>query len=228
MQPDTHLERRMFPQLNVIHHDAWVEASWGNFSGIYINGHKQVFSRADAETARLSAIQFYRGKLIEFGEIEDLTIDGRPGWGWTEWWRLDNGGLDYVAYRAVVPYDTMSYALEFISGDPSLKIRPDSLRTVLSSFGIGVTQVNTPLLAILGGALLLALNMLRNRMAARADRQRTITLVKIPKKGAGGQGNLSIAESIARSLEEKDPPPSPGPPPTGPPGQQRPPRPPSE
>jgi hypothetical protein len=228
MNPETNLERRMMPDLEVIHYDAWVEASWGDFSGIYINGHPGAASRDDAERARQDLIARSAGALIEFGEIEELTVDERTAWGWTEWWRLANGGLDYVVYRAVIPYDTVSYTVEFLTGDPALKIRPDSLRTIVASFGIGKTTWNVPLIAIMAGVLLLFVNTMRTRIAAKAARARGITLVHIPTKeekkkaeeaaaaqtpgpGAGGAPGPSdsIAGSIAREIK-KDPPPSSG------------------
>jgi len=180
MNPETALNGGMMPELEVIHHDAWVEASWGDFSGIYINGRPGSLSRDDVERARQDLISRNVGALIEYGETEELTIDERTAWGWTEWWRLENGGLDYVVYRALVPYDTVSYTIEFLTGDPGLKIRPDSLRAIVSSFGIGKTTWNIPLLAIMTGVLLLLGNTVRSRMAAKAARARSITLVHIP------------------------------------------------
>ena len=225
-------DRRMFPTRAVVYHDAWVEASWGNFSGIYINGHPGVLGSAEVDAARRSAIQAAAGQLVEFGELESLQVDGRTAWGWGETWRLGNGGLQYVVFRAAVPYDTITYAVDFLTGDPGLKIRPDSLRTVVASFAIGKTTWNLPLILILAGVVLLAGNMARSRSQARAERHRHVPLVTIPKKpdapapGAGGQGAAptatpaappspgpgggapppqggSIAQQIARQLEEK-------------------------
>ena len=133
MRPETDLEQGMMRDQEVIHHDAWVEADWGDFSGIYINGHPGALSRDDAERSRRDLMARNAGARIEYGETEELTIDGRTSWGWTEWWRLENGGLDYVVYRALIPYDTISYTVEFLTGDPGLKIRPDSLRIVVAA-----------------------------------------------------------------------------------------------
>ena len=36
MQPDAYQNRRMFPDLETVSHEAWVETSWGFFSGIYV------------------------------------------------------------------------------------------------------------------------------------------------------------------------------------------------
>lgn len=227
-------DRRMFPDRAVVYHDAWVEASWGNFSGIYINGHPGVFGSREVDQARSAAIQAATGQRVEFGELESLQVDGRTAWGWGETWRLENGGLQYVVFRAAVPYDTITYAVDFLTGDPGLKIRPDSLRTVVASFAIGKTTFNLPLLAVLAGVILLVGNTARSRAKARAARHRHVPLVTIPKKddkagapkggagpapgaapaatpppeGASGPAQTgSIAEQIARSLEQKKGPP---------------------
>ena len=71
----------------------------------------------------------------------------------------------------LVPYDTISYAVEFLTGDPSLKIRPDSLRTIVASFAIGKATWNVPLLAIMADMVLL-------------PRQH----VPLPESGPGGTG----------------------------------------
>lgn len=177
--------RRMFPDRDVSYHAAWVEASWGNFSGIYINGHPGATTIQDVEAARLAAIDAARtgtAERIEFGEIEEIRVDGRPAWGWGEVWRLPDDGVRYVVFRAAVPYDTVTYAVDFRTGDPILKSRPDSLRTVVASFAIGKTEWNVPFLVIVAGVVLLLGVQLRARARARADRLRQITLVQVPKK----------------------------------------------
>jgi len=225
-------DRRMFPGRAVIYHDAWVEASWGNFSGIYIDGHPGVLGATEVDQARTVAMQASAGQRVEFGELESLEVDGRTAWGWGETWRLENGGLQYVIFRAAIPYDTITYAVSFLTGDPGLKIRPDSLRTIVASFAVGKTTWNVPLLAVVAGVLLLVGNTARSRSRARAARHRHVPLVTIPKKepakpGAPGGGEApapgaapavspqgsdppaadgSIARQITRSLEQKKPP----------------------
>ena len=52
LNPSTQQDRRMFPDREVLYHDAWVEASWGNFSGIYINGHPGALGAEDVRLDR--------------------------------------------------------------------------------------------------------------------------------------------------------------------------------
>ncbi len=182
LNPAASEQRPMFPDLRVVHHDAWVEASWGDFSGIYINGHPGVLESGEVEAARQAAMAAAFGQRAEFGEIESLQVDGRTAWGWGEEWRLENGGLQYVVFRAAIPYDTITYAVDFITGDPGLKIRPDSLRTIVASFAVGRTTWNVPLLLLSAGVILLLAGTARSRAEARAARHARIPLPKIPKK----------------------------------------------
>lgn len=172
----------MFPSRAVVFHTAWVEASWGNFSGIYVNGHPGVLGRSEVEGAHRDAMAKAAGRRVEFGELEQIQIDERTAWGWGETWRLENGGLQYVVFRAAVPYDTITYAVDILTGDPGLKIRPDSLRTVAASFEIGRVEWNFPLLLIMAGALVFMIGSWSRKQKARAAQARHVPLVKIPSK----------------------------------------------
>lgn len=186
MNRDVTQARRMFPDHAVIFHEAWVETSWGNFSGIYINGHPGNLDKAAVEAALDKAKSDAAGERVEFGPLESLEIDGRTAWGWSEVWRLDDGIIRYGAFRAAVPYDTVTYAVDLLTGDPGIRNRPDSMRTVVAQFAVGRTRWNMPLLLIGGGALLLLLNLWRTKVRKRAARARHIPLVKIPKPATAG------------------------------------------
>jgi len=181
-------ERRMFPDRDVVFHTAWIEASWGHFSGIYINGHPGVIGPEEVEAARSAAIEAAHDQLATFGEIEAIAVDGRTAWGWGEDWRIPNGGLRYAVFRTAIPYDTITYTVEFVAGDPGLKSHPDSLRTIAASFAIGKTEWNIPLIAICVGALFLLIVQVRARARARVERARHITLVQVPKKKTEQEG----------------------------------------
>jgi hypothetical protein len=186
----------MFPAREPVHHDAWVEASYGNFSGIYITGYAGSLGRADVEVARDAAVLDGRGRRGDIGPMEILTIDGRTAWGWGEEWRLQNGGLQYVVFRAAIPYDTITYVVDFLTGDPSLKSRPDSLRTVVASFAVGRTRPNVPLLLISCGLFLFLLNAFVSKRRSAAARARHIPLARIPKKpGAGDPSSPAPAKA---------------------------------
>ncbi|MFQ5535962.1 MAG: hypothetical protein ACE5GJ_00800 [Gemmatimonadota bacterium] len=217
MNDEAAQNRRMFPERPVSLHHAWVEASWGNFSGIYINAHPGVLTRAHVEEAQQEIARLpmdRRDQIRDLGPVEELTVDGRTAYGWSEKIRSPSKGLEWVAYRAVIPYDTVSYAVEFISGEPGLKNRPDSLRTIVASFAVGKTTYNMPLILIAAGVLLLLLNYLRGRARARATRHASINLVQIPKKeeeGADGAGAALRTRSDAIPRPGGSPPPAEGP-----------------
>lgn len=216
----------MFPDRAVLYHDAWVEASWGNFSGIYINGHPGVLGSDEVQAAQRQAMAATEGQRVTYGELESLQVDGRTAWGWGETWRLENGGLQYVVFRAAVPYDTITYAISFITGEPGLKSRPDSLRTIVASFAVGETRVNWPVALIIAGVVLFVFGLGRRRAKERAARHRQVPLAKIPKKEAEKPGTApgsapaasvpppgaaptsgSIASQIEAQLSQKKPPP---------------------
>jgi len=182
MNKEVTQDRPMFPARAVVFHTAWVEASWGNFSGIYVNGHPAVLGRNEVEAAYRAAMADAEGQRVEFTELESLEVDGRTAWGWGETWRLENGGLQYVVFRAAVPYDTISYAVDFLTGEPGLKIRPDSLRTVVASFEIGRVEWNIPLILILSGAMVFLTGAWVKKQQARSAMARHVPLVKIPSK----------------------------------------------
>ena len=195
LQPEAYQARRMFPNLEIVHHGAWVETSSGLFSGIYINGHAGVLTEDDAYAAQDSA-RAVADRDITFGGVEVLTIDGRRAWGWAERLETPQLGIDWVAYRAVIPYDKITYAVEFYGNEPGLKrAAPDTLRTIVASFAVGKTVWDWPLILALMGATVLAVSVARSRARARAMRLQSISLRKISKEedkegeaAAGGDG----------------------------------------
>ena len=139
---DAYHPRRMLFDREVIDHSAWIGPSPTAFSGIYINGHVGVVTLEDVAAAQEDARAF-SDEGTTFGEIERITIDGRPAWGWFETRRAPELGSEWVAYRTVVAYDTVSYAIEFHSSDPVVRAAaPDTLRAIVASFAIAHTELN--------------------------------------------------------------------------------------
>jgi hypothetical protein len=180
LQPDSYLQERIFPAREMVYHDAWISTADGIYSGIYINGHAGVISEADVLSAQ-EAAKVRATTPITFGPIERHVVDGREALGWAERLQTPELGIDWIAYRMVVPYDTVTYALEFYGGAPGLKSHPDTLVVILSSFAIGETTWNLGLIAILVGGGLLLVNVMRNRARKRAVRLQGITLKQVPK-----------------------------------------------
>ena len=177
-EPDAGQNRQMFPAWEVVYHDAWVNAAWGEVSTIHINGYPGALMRADVQTALEDAIASVT-EPVTFSGIQEMTIDGRTAWGWAERLQTDEKGLLWIAYRVAVPYDTITYTIELHSGDPALKIKPDTLLAIAATFAIGEVVWNIPLILGIGLVLIILISILRKRARQRAIRLQSITLKRV-------------------------------------------------
>jgi len=191
LRPQTTLDVQLFPERTITYQDTWIRDSFGEFSGIYINGYPGSSTFEEVEEARRHALTV-RGnrtdQVQEFSDVERLRIDGREAFAWSELVRSEARGIEYVGYRAVVPYDTITYTVEFISGDPTFKIRVDSLRTIAASFAVGRTRLNIPLFLLMAGVLVFLAARLRARSQDRKLRHASMTLPKI-ERASGEEGS---------------------------------------
>ena len=110
--------------------------------------------QADASRAAAAAKWTYQ----DYGQIEDLTIDGRAAWGWLIVQR-SQGKESSLEYVAVVAYDHRTYTIEFHATEASLR-RASLLRRTVKSFRVVRGRSFNPLavLALLlfgSGAVLL-------------------------------------------------------------------------
>jgi hypothetical protein len=207
--PDSYLQRRMFQHRDAVFQTAWVE-SVADFSTIHINGHAGVLGLEDVMAAQDSARKYVTDPDVTFGGVEPLRVNGRDAWGWSERVETPSRGLVWVAYRAAIPYDTITYAVEFYSGEPGLKrAAPDTLKAVIATFAIGETKLNLPLMALLGGGLFFALAGVRSRARASAARLQAINLVKVERKT--DERGSPPAESARAAMRPQPPTPGAGP-----------------
>lgn len=179
-QPDSYLPRRMFPDLEVLHHDSWVSMDFGEVSRIVINGHPGVLTRADVTSAQ-NAARAAAKEPVTFGDVIQYTIDERPAWGWSERLETLENGLDWIAFHVVIPYDTITYAIELNSHSPYFKRVPDTLVTIAHSFAVGEVTWNIPLVVFLGLCVVFLISFLRKRAERRRERLQSIRLVKFKK-----------------------------------------------
>jgi hypothetical protein len=185
----------MFQHRDVVFQTAWVE-SISDFSTIHINGHPAVLGLEDVMAAQDTAKRYAEDPDIMFGPVESLTVDGREAWGWEERVQSPSRGLTWVAYRAAVPYDTITYAIEFYSGEPGLKrAAPDTLKAIISTFAIGETTLNMPMIALLLGGALFSVAGLRARARERAARLQSIQLVRVKKPTGDEAGATDVPAS---------------------------------
>jgi len=186
---------------------AWVE-SGVDASNIFIDGYPAVLGYEDALAARDSSRRYAHDSSTSFGDVEPIRVDGRDGWGWHERVETPTRGLVWVAYRALIPYDSITYAIEFSSGNPKFKNgAPETLKAVIGTFGIGRTTYNVPLIALLVGGALFGIALLRSRAQARSKRLQSINLVKIPKKQPAQEATASAAATAPTAATSTSKPP---------------------
>ena len=202
IQDGTAANHTLLPNMQHAFHTAWVHTDVSGVSTIFIDGYSGKATMDDA----IAAVEIMREAATDpdtrFGGIEALTIDGRPAWGWSERIESIERGLEQVSYRAMIPYDTITYTVEFTSGEPPIKLAaPDTLRATVASFAIGKTTWNVPMIAMGLGAILLLGNLWRGQRRARSAKLRTITLVQVPRPDEeekpaldGGPLTVDVAE----------------------------------
>jgi hypothetical protein len=88
-------------------------------------------------------------------------------------------GLVWIAYKVAIPYDTITYVLELNSGDPALKRNPDTLLAIASTFAVGETEWNVPLILGLAVLLVVIIRTLQRRSHQKKLRLQSITLKRV-------------------------------------------------
>jgi hypothetical protein len=197
LNPDATKSRELFPDREPIHRDTWVNGQWGQVSTIHITGYPGTLMRADAGEA-LEESRAAATEPVTFGNLQEVSIDGRTAWGWEERLETPTTGLEWVAYRVVVPYDTISYAVELFSGDPAIKGVPDTLAAIAATFAVGETTWNIPLLVAIAILIFVLIRAARIRARAEKERLQNVHFVKVPEKepkGGGGEDGGSGPET---------------------------------
>lgn len=199
LQPDPSQPRNMFAYLPAVYHDAWVQ-SLSPYSTIKINGLAGTLTLEDVLAAQDSLRARGGDPDLRFGPVEPLSIDGREAWGWEERIESPQRGIPWVAYRVMVPYETISYTIELSTEDPLLKAgSPETVKAIISTFAVGETVWNLPLLALGIGLLLFAVHMAREKAKAKAARLQSINLVKIKKKETPEEERKAAPEPVLAS-----------------------------
>ncbi len=142
--------RNVFPEREQLGQVAWFTTRGDDeHSSIFITTYAGPSDRAQVQGARDAQEQRYGGNM-RYGVLEPIEIDERPAWGWleTQYYR---GELASLEYKAVLSYDTVTYAIEFFSNQ-SEWMDGNRLREVVATFAVGTTKVNY--LAIVVGAVI--------------------------------------------------------------------------
>jgi hypothetical protein len=205
LRPDPSQAHAMFAYLPAVYHDAWVQ-SLPPYSTIKINGFAGTLTLEDVLAAQDSLRARGGDPELSFGTVEPLSIDGREAWGWEERIETATRGIPWVGYRVMVPYDTISYSIEVSTEDPLLKAdAPESIKAIVSTFAVGETVWNLPLLALGMGLLLFAVHMAREKSKAKAARLQSINLVKIKKKVTPEEEGEAAPEPVLASASSSGP-----------------------
>lgn len=182
LRPDPGSPHEMFAYLPTVYHDRWVQ-SLAPFSTIDINGFAGELTLEDVLAAQDSLRARPYDPDVTFGQVEPLSIDGREAWGWEERIDTPRRGIPWVAYRAMIPYEEVSYTVEISTEDPLLKAQaPETLKAIVTTFAVGEIAFNWPLIILGAGLLLFAVHMARQKAQIKTARLQSINLVKIEKK----------------------------------------------
>lgn len=110
-------------------------------SSVVITPFHGTSDRDDAAGARRTLKNRY--SYPEYSELESLTIDEQPAWGWTETQYDRDGEVTAIQYKAVVSYEEldMTYAIEAYSSEERY-MDVATLRDMASRFEYGKTEVS--------------------------------------------------------------------------------------
>jgi len=122
-------------------------------SQIYVTRYAGTATIEEARTARdVQAGRYGNPASIEYAEVETVTIDERPAFTWMEIRYDEHEAIRSLEYKAVIPYDTVSYSVEFNTSAPH-RLHPDSLTRVVHSWGRGETEVLWGTIFVAGAVL---------------------------------------------------------------------------
>ena len=190
--------RAVFPEREILSQGAW----WGDIrseeprSDIFVTRYPGGVTAEDAQAARDRQAARYGGiTSTQYGAVTALTIDARSAFAWLEQRLDENGDLRGLDYKALITYDSVTYAVEF-STSAEHRLHPDSVARVVHSFGMGTTTVHWNMIVgsvlVLGGLLVF--------LVGRARRPRHLTSYPL-WDGTAGDGGASAPGHRAKEPE---------------------------
>jgi len=185
--------RNVYPDREERRQTAWMRGFGdGGHSSLFITTYSGSSSRADVQAARDSQEERY-GRSIRYGQLESFEIDGRPAWGWLEK-QVAKGDTVSVEYKAVVSYDSVSYAIEFFSSEPEW-MDGWRQRQVIETFAIGKTRPNYLLILLLIAFVSVSLWLIRKWGAERRPEPEGSRLILETASHHAGNGEAQDAGS---------------------------------
>jgi hypothetical protein len=132
MLHDANLEsaRLVLPGFELLDQDGWMSLNEPHRS-IVFSEFEEVAAEEDVINAVTRAAARYTS--AEYGEIEPLTIDRRPAWGWFERQYIDDE-LAGIQFAAVIPYEDRTWTVEYYVSEPGEADTDESLRNLVGSF----------------------------------------------------------------------------------------------
>lgn len=130
-----------------------------NRSTVVITEYEGLATRTEVSDARDALAAQYTSTV--YGPLEDLRIDGKPAWGWTETQREGKTKEIYtMGLTAVVAYpkQNATYSVEFTAGDPAHQ-RRDILERTVTSFTVASAGPPLGVKLILFGLALFAVTL---------------------------------------------------------------------
>ena len=201
--------RNVFPEREMVGQGAW----WSSlddddeYSSLFITRYPGGATRAEVQAARDFQETEYGGARDGYGGLETIQIDGRSAWGWLETSQY-RGEISSYEYKAVVSYDSITFAVEFYTREPEWMV-PDSLRAVASTFGIGKVEWNFPGLglAVLVVVLLSALAFDRfTRVRVTSGRVGQMRLAVLPNGEEASEHVPAVAtEGVEAATQSPEP-----------------------
>lgn len=137
-------------------------------SEIFVTRYAGVITVEEATAVRdAQASRYGHPASVDYGLVEPVMVGGRPALAWLETRYDEHHAVRSLKYSAVIPYDSVSYAVEFNTSAAG-RLQPDSLIRVVLSFGSGTTTVlwgpiKVMAAVLVGMALLLVYWMRRGR-----------------------------------------------------------------
>lgn len=101
-------------------------------SSIFITRYEVPMGPDDIHSAYRAYVQRYPAQ--GYTDLEQLQIDDRPAWAFSETQWL-NGKICAVSYRAIIPYESETFAVEFFSDMPQW-LDAEMQRDVVSKFEV--------------------------------------------------------------------------------------------
>jgi len=159
--------RNVYPDREELDQYAYgtISMSDEKYCSIFITQYAGGSTREDVQKARDLQEKLY-GNSMDYGPLEQLTIDEHPAWGWLET-QYYEGEVTSLEYKAVVSYDTVSYAVEFFAHDPQY-LEAGFLRDLVTTFELSRPSPNHTVPITIG--VLLVAGFLFLQFARRASR----------------------------------------------------------